>query len=203
VNAIPYTVDRRPDTGVNNVQLGMWLFLASEAMLFAGFFSAYFMLRAGAQEPWLPLHDHLGRAAAGTLVLFAGTAVFVAGARNARANQTLPLHAGIRSFRLMLFASVLFALSFCALKASDYHSLLGAGLGPATSTRMAVYFLLTGIHLAHVAGGLLVNVALLLTPARTWRDSPRIVVNRLDALALYWYFVDAVWVIVFVLLYVA
>ena len=55
MSAIPYTVERRPDTGVNNVQLGMWLFLASEAMLFAGLFSAYFMLRAGAPEPWLPL----------------------------------------------------------------------------------------------------------------------------------------------------
>jgi cytochrome c oxidase subunit III len=45
---IPYTVERRPDTGINNVLLGTWLFLASEVMLFGGLFSAYVLLRAGA-----------------------------------------------------------------------------------------------------------------------------------------------------------
>ncbi|MEO6237066.1 MAG: cytochrome c oxidase subunit 3 [Vicinamibacterales bacterium] len=202
MSAIPYTVDRRPDTGVNNVQLGMWLFLASEAMLFAGLFSAYFMLRAGAAEPWLPLRGHLASAGTSTFVLFAGTAGFVAAVRAARAKRELPLWGGVMAFRVMLFASSLFALSFCALKLSDYASLSEAGLGPATSTRMAVYFLLTGVHLVHVAGGLLVNLALLLTSPGTWRDAPLLVVNRLEALALYWYFVDAVWLIVFVLLYV-
>ena len=38
---IPYTVDERPDTGVYNAKLGVWLFLASEVMLFGGLFSAY------------------------------------------------------------------------------------------------------------------------------------------------------------------
>ena len=45
---IPYTVDRRPDTGVTNVTMGVWLFLASEVMLFGALFSAYAMLRAAA-----------------------------------------------------------------------------------------------------------------------------------------------------------
>jgi heme/copper-type cytochrome/quinol oxidase subunit 3 len=45
---IPYTVETRLDTGVNNVKLGIWLFLASEVMLFGGLFSSYVLLRAGA-----------------------------------------------------------------------------------------------------------------------------------------------------------
>ena len=45
---IPYTVDERPDTGVYNAKLGVWLFLASEVMLFGGLFSAYVFLRLGA-----------------------------------------------------------------------------------------------------------------------------------------------------------
>ena len=47
---IPYTVDERPDTGVYNAKLGVWLFLASEVMLFGGLFSAYVFLRLGAPD---------------------------------------------------------------------------------------------------------------------------------------------------------
>ena len=42
---IPYNEDLRPDTGLYNAKLGIWLFLASEVMLFGGLFSAYIMLR--------------------------------------------------------------------------------------------------------------------------------------------------------------
>src|SRR5208283_3250342 len=45
---IPYTIELRPDTGVYNAKLGIWLFLASEVMLFGGLFSAYVLLRVGA-----------------------------------------------------------------------------------------------------------------------------------------------------------
>jgi cytochrome c oxidase subunit III len=45
---IPYTVQARPDTGVYNAKVGMWLFLASEVMLFGGLFSAYILLRVAA-----------------------------------------------------------------------------------------------------------------------------------------------------------
>ena len=45
---IPYTVESRPDTGVYNGKMGIWLFLASEVMLFGGLFSTYILLRTGA-----------------------------------------------------------------------------------------------------------------------------------------------------------
>jgi len=48
---IPFTVKDRPDTGLYNGKLGIWLFLASEVMLFGGLFSAYVFLRTGA-ESW-------------------------------------------------------------------------------------------------------------------------------------------------------
>ncbi len=53
---IPYTVQTRPDTGLANPKLGIWLFLASEVMLFGGLFSSYIFLRMGADYPW-PFHD--------------------------------------------------------------------------------------------------------------------------------------------------
>src|SRR5713101_4771081 len=47
---IPFTVEERPDTGLNNGKLGIWLFLASEVMLFGALFSTYIILRVGAPE---------------------------------------------------------------------------------------------------------------------------------------------------------
>ena len=47
---IPYTVEVRPDTGLSNGKLGVWLFLASEVMLFAALFSSYILLRVGSTE---------------------------------------------------------------------------------------------------------------------------------------------------------
>src|SRR5207249_8250931 len=47
---IPYTVEERPDSGLANGKLGIWLFLASEVMLFGALFSTYIILRVGAPE---------------------------------------------------------------------------------------------------------------------------------------------------------
>ena len=47
---IPYTVEARPDTGLYNAKLGVWLFLASEVMLFGALFSSLVLLRTGAAE---------------------------------------------------------------------------------------------------------------------------------------------------------
>src|SRR6476659_3185898 len=47
---IPYTVEVRPDTGLSNGKLGVWLFLASEVMLFGALFSSYILLRVGSTE---------------------------------------------------------------------------------------------------------------------------------------------------------
>ena len=51
---IPYTIEPRPDTGIYNAKVGIWLFLASEVMLFGGLFSAYVLLRVGADDGFWP-----------------------------------------------------------------------------------------------------------------------------------------------------
>src|SRR3977135_4487363 len=60
---IPYTVEERPDPGLTNGKLGIWLFLASEVMLFGALFSTYIILRMGAPEwPHGELNVWLGMA---------------------------------------------------------------------------------------------------------------------------------------------
>ena len=50
MSSIPYILEERPDTGLNNSRLGIWIFIASEVMLFGGLFSAYVFLRFAAPE---------------------------------------------------------------------------------------------------------------------------------------------------------
>src|SRR5271170_7381410 len=53
---IPYTINARPDTGLYNGKLGIWLFLASEVMLFGALFTAYLFMRLGAEDGAWPFH---------------------------------------------------------------------------------------------------------------------------------------------------
>src|SRR5436190_21041740 len=71
---IPYTTAQRDDSGVNNVTLGIWLFLASEVMLFGALFSCYALLRTAATS-W-PIGSHvlsLPLGSINTVILFAMT----------------------------------------------------------------------------------------------------------------------------------
>src|SRR6476660_10207019 len=73
---IPYTVEARPDTGLHNAKLGIWLFLASEVMLFGALFSTYILLRVGAAEwPHGELSVKLG--AINTVILICSSVTMV------------------------------------------------------------------------------------------------------------------------------
>ena len=73
---IPYVVDTRPDTGLTNGKLGIWLFLASEVMLFGALFSTYIILRTGSVEwPYGELNVWLGMA--NTFILIGSSVTMV------------------------------------------------------------------------------------------------------------------------------
>lgn len=110
---IPYTVTARPDTGLYNAKVGIWLFLASEVMLFGGLFSSYIFLRVGADYPW-PVHE-LGVTLGfvNTLVLiFSSVTVLLAWANLKLRN--------IAKYRLYLFITVLCAMTFMVIKSVEY-----------------------------------------------------------------------------------
>src|SRR5262245_58538922 len=75
---IPYTTDARPDTGLTNPRLGIWLFLASEVMLFGSLFSSYALLRSGSTS-WPVQHEVLSVPLAflNTVILISSSATMV------------------------------------------------------------------------------------------------------------------------------
>jgi cytochrome c oxidase subunit III len=187
---IPYTTERRADTGVNNVTLGMWLFIASEIMLFGALFSAYALLRASA-DAWPSGRQILSVPLGMTNTIMM---IFVT-AFAWRARAAAPAAAR----RLLVFSSVL-ALAFLGLKSVEYAHDITTGLVPSKNTFLGLYFTLTGLHALHVAAGLVANAWVM---AGASRVGSGMMASRTGALSIYWVFVDFVWLAIFVLMYLS
>jgi heme/copper-type cytochrome/quinol oxidase subunit 3 len=95
------------------------------------------------------------------------------------------------------------ALVFVMLKAHEYQDELAQGMVPATNTFLATYFTLTGLHALHVIGGVIANTAVAIGSMRGGAARAGLAAGRIRALALYWSFVDVVWVVILVLVYLS
>ncbi len=192
---IPYIVDERPDTGLTNVKLGIWLFLASEVMLFGALFSTYILLRINAID-WPFGADILSVpiGAFNTVVLISSSVTMVL----CYAALKLDDLAGFKKYMAMTIG---LSLLFLCVKAFEYYEHLAFGEVPATSTFLAIYFTLTGLHGLHILGGVAVNGYLLGPGSAMWKTSKEQFVNRIEAAGLYWHFVDLVWIFLFPVLY--
>lgn len=111
---IPYIVTPRKDTGLFNSKIAIWLFLASEVMLFGGFFSAYIFLRLGADYPWpertLPVLPGL----INTFVLIASSVTVVFAWASLKMRQW-------GRFQLFMGFTVVCAGVFMVLKGIEYN----------------------------------------------------------------------------------
>jgi cytochrome c oxidase subunit III len=190
---IPYTVEERPDTGLTNGKLGIWLFLASEVMLFGALFSTYIILRMGAPEwPHGELNVVLGTI--NTIILIGSSMTMV------MAWASLKMHDWSKH-RLYLILTVVLALVFLVNKYFEYAAHFATGELPATSTFLAIYFTLTGLHGLHILGGIIVMVYFLGPGAKLYQKNPDQFTNRIEYTGLYWHFVDLVWIFLFPVLY--
>jgi heme/copper-type cytochrome/quinol oxidase subunit 3 len=190
---IPYTVQARPDSGLANGKLGIWLFLASEVMLFGALFSTYILLRVGATE-W-PHHElNIPLGAANTVILISSSVTMVMAWASLKMNQW-------GKHRLYLSATVGLSLLFLLNKYFEYGAHFAAGEGPSHTTFLAIYFTMTGLHMLHIIGGVVVMLFFLGPGAKMWRTNPEQFTNRIEYTGLYWHFVDLVWIFLFPVLY--
>jgi len=195
---VPYVVDERPDTGLINSKLGIWIFLASEVMLFGGLFSAYVFLRMAAPEgdfAYWGSKLSIPMATVNTLVLITSSVTVVLSWASLKLKD-------FEKYKLYMGLTLLCASIFLVIKYFEYTGKFHHGIYPSSSTFMGIYFTLTGLHGLHIIGGIIVMGYMWLPiGSKLWETNPEHFTNRVENAGLYWHFVDLVWIFLFPVLY--
>ncbi|MEE9470834.1 MAG: cytochrome c oxidase subunit 3 [Gemmatimonadota bacterium] len=181
--------------GISWQKLMMWLFLVTDALLFAGFLAAYGFERL-ASPAWPDRGEVFAMAAIGTMtfVLITSSATM--------ATAVGAAHRGdLRRATRFVLLTALGGLIFLGFQATEWAALIGEGAslsgnpwGPAAFS--SFFFVITGFHGTHVLIGVIL-LFLVAARVRAGRTSG----SGVELLGLYWHFVDLVWVFIFTCFY--
>ena len=196
-----------------SAKLGMWLFLATEILLFSGLFLAYGAFRAFHPEVFNQASRLLDLKLGGlnTAVLILSSLTMALGVRAAQLNQQ-------RQLILQLIFTLALAGVFLVVKYFEYSHKLHVGLLPgvlfaphgqgaeaamaeASNARIffSLYFMMTGLHGVHVLAGMVV-IGWVLILARRGRFNSQYY-TPVELVGLYWHLVDMIWIFLFPMLY--
>ncbi len=177
--------------GIDAAMLGVLLFIASEVMFFAGLFAAYFSIRA--EHPlWPPPGFTIDIVTAAILTVILVSSSFTmqyAVSRIQKGDRT----GMIRGLTVTLILGVAFLLG----QLYDYHSLT---FGISSGVYGTLFYTMTGFHGLHVTAGV-VTMGIVLIRALQGQFSSRHY-TAVQAVSLYWHFVDIVWIGLFTTLYI-
>jgi cytochrome c oxidase subunit III len=182
------------EAGLPTPLVGMLLFIASEVMFFGGLFAAYFNARAGFAGTWGPPPpaeplEILPIALPLTVILVASSLTMQLGVWAIRRGDQ-------RRMRMWTAITLILGVTFVAGQLYDYSTL---GFGISDGVFGTVFYTLTGFHGAHVFGGT-VGLTILLARAVQGQFSAQNHV-AVEAISIYWHFVDVVWIALFTTLY--
>ena len=183
----------------NRYRIGMWVGLASILMLFTALTSAY-IVRAASSNDWQPLPM--------PRILLLSTALIVVSSVTLETARR-KLKAGIEAaYKRSLLLTTALGVGFLVSQLLAWRQLVRQGVYLATSPHGSFFYLLTAAHGAHLLCGLL---ALAYLVARTRKprervdlDDGEVIAKRqgaADAVSLYWHFMDALWIYLFLLLF--
>ena len=200
-------------TGLDNRKVAIWAFIGSECMLFASLISTYLIYKGRSRVGPLP-HEiwtspsgqifqpilNIPVTSASTFVLLMSSLVMVL-ALAAVENRGKPGYVGtlLGNSKLWLAATALMGATFLGFQAYEFTSFVHEGLTIKTNLFGSSFFTLTGFHGAHVTAGvlwLLTPLAIDIKRGLTPKDAILV-----DICALYWHFVDVVWIAIFTLVY--
>ena len=176
-----------------STNLGFWLYLMSDCLIFAALFATYAVLGRNYAAGPAPadLFDLRLIALATAILLFSSITYGVAMLRAERGDKAGTIR--------WLAVTGLLGLSFLALEAYEFYHLFAEGAGPNRSAFLSSFFALVGTHGLHVFFGIVWLVVLMaqvskfgLTPANH---------RRLMCLSMFWHFLDVIWIGVFSVVY--
>lgn len=181
----------------NMVSVGTIAFLAQELMFFAGLFAMYFTSRANglANGDWSTQTDHIN-------VLFGGiiTVVLIASSFTSQFGVFAAERGDVFGLRKWFTVTIVLGVIFLGLVAYEWSELVAAGVTPQSSVFGSVVYIITGFHMAHVTAGILAFIVVLLRVAKS-KFTPAQATAAM-AVSYYWHFVDAIWIGVFITIYV-
>jgi len=203
-------------TGLDNKKIAVWAFIGSECMLFASLISTYLIYKGrsvvgpypheaclppGCSTP-LKAILNIPVTSASTFVLLMSSLAMVlalAAVENKDQPKTTTGEKILGSSKLWLWMTAVLGSTFLGFQAFEFTSFVHEGLTIKTNLFGSSFFTLTGFHGAHVTAGVLWLLTLLAIDYRRGLG-PKDAVN-VDIAALYWHFVDVVWIAIFTLVY--
>lgn len=200
-------------TGLNHRKIAMWAFIGSECMLFGSLISTYLVYKGRSvvgpfpHEAWTnPATGQKFNAilnipvtSASTFVLLMSS-LFMVLALAAVENKGKPGYEGVLgSSKFWLAATAIAGATFLGFQAYEFTSFVHEGLTIRTNLFGTSFFTLTGFHGTHVAVGVLWLMTMLFIDMKRGL-TPKDAIN-IDIMALYWHFVDVVWIAIFTLVY--
>jgi heme/copper-type cytochrome/quinol oxidase subunit 3 len=181
------------NTGVSNEKLAMWTFLGSECLLFGALISTYFLYRGRSVTGPTPkqVYDIAYTSISSFVLLMSSLTMVLALAAIQRGD-----HARLR---LWLTATALLGTVFIGGQVYEFTSFVHEGLTLKTSLFGSSFFVLTGFHGAHVTGGVIWLLILVMLAMRGKLDARDY--TKVEIAGLYWHFVDIVWIAIFTIIY--
>jgi cytochrome c oxidase subunit III len=172
--------------------LGMFLFIASEIMLFGSFFTAYFFVRVAAGTPWPtpPYHLPIFVAGVNTIILVTSSFTMHWALQSIKRGNRAGLQAG-------LSLTFLLGLTFLLTQIREYSRV---GFAPYTDAFGTIFYCLTGLHGAHVFVGLTLLLAATIRSYRGHYSSEAHL--GVEIPGIYWHSVDVMWIVVYTTVYI-
>jgi heme/copper-type cytochrome/quinol oxidase subunit 3 len=203
-------------TGLDNKKIAIWAFIGSECMLFASLISTYLIYKGrSVVGPYphdaclppacstpLPAILNIPVTSASTFVLLMSSLAMVLALAAVEMKDQPKRTTGERilgSSKLWLWMTAILGTTFLGFQAYEFTSFVHEGLTIRTNLFGSSFFTLTGFHGAHVTAGVLWLLTLLAIDYRRGLG-PKDAIN-VDLAALYWHFVDVVWIVIFTLVY--
>jgi cytochrome c oxidase subunit 3 len=183
-----------PDSRANRYRIGMWVALASIAMMFTALSSAYIVRSASAND-WYPLVM--------PRVLLASTAIILMSSGTLEVARRQLKASIVSAYSRWLLVTALLGLSFLVSQLIAWRQLRAQGVYVATNPHSSFFYLLTAAHALHLFGGLLALLYLLVR-TRSLLVNGVVDVRRraaADAVSIYWHFMDVLWIYLFLLLF--
>ncbi len=168
-------------------RIGVWLVLASVTMLFAALASAYIVNRAQRMPIVMPK------------VLWLSTAVILISSLTFEIARRALKRRAENKFKLWIGVTTALGLGFLALQLMAWSELNAAGFYINKNLRSGYSYLFTGLHGVHLIGGLVALAFVTLRKPEKWTVVRRRV--AVDVTALYWHFLDGLWIVLFVMLF--